>query len=87
METTIVYWHSIGIMEKKIEITVVYWDSIGIMEKKMETTIIVYWDSLATNAKQGFDMFLHGNPRISAEAACAATEKRDLRPLLRQPHP
>ena len=87
METTIVYRDSIGIMEKKIETTVVCWDSTGRMEKKMETTIRVCWDSLATNAEQGFDMLLHGNPCSSAEAACAATEKRDLQPLLRQRHP
>ena len=42
METTIVYWGFIGIMEKTMETTIVYWGSIGIMEKKMETTI-VYW--------------------------------------------
>ena len=42
METTIVYWGNIGIMEKKMETTIVYWGNIGIMEKKMETTI-VYW--------------------------------------------
>ena len=34
METTIVYWGYIGIMEKKMETTVVYWGYIGIMEKK-----------------------------------------------------
>ena len=40
METTIVYWGYIGIMEKKTETTIVYWGYIGIMEKKMETTIM-----------------------------------------------
>ena len=49
METTVVYWGSIGIMEKqKMETTVVYWGYIGIMEKKMETTIVywgLYWDN------------------------------------------
>ena len=30
METTIVYWGSIGIMEKKMETTVVYWGYIGL---------------------------------------------------------
>ena len=39
METTIVYWGNIGIMEKKMETTIAYWGNIGIMEKKMETTI------------------------------------------------
>ena len=29
METTIVYWGNIGIMEKKMETTIVYWDNIG----------------------------------------------------------
>ena len=42
METTIVYWGFIGMMESKIEVTIVYWGFIGIMEKKMETTV-VYW--------------------------------------------
>ena len=51
METTVVYWGSIGIMEKKMEtlpigiiglyrvILGLHWGSIGIMEKNMETTI------------------------------------------------
>ena len=43
METTIVNWGYIGIVEKKMETTIVNWGYIGIMEKKMETTI-VYWD-------------------------------------------
>ena len=30
METTIVYWGYIGIMEKKMETTIVYWGYIGI---------------------------------------------------------
>ena len=29
METTIVYWGHIGIMEKKMETTIVYWGYIG----------------------------------------------------------
>ena len=29
METTIVYWGNIGIMEKKMETTIVYWGNIG----------------------------------------------------------
>ena len=33
METTIVYWGNIGIMEKKMETSIVYWGNIGIMEK------------------------------------------------------
>ena len=32
METTIVHWGSIGILEKKMEATVEYWGYIGIME-------------------------------------------------------
>ena len=42
METTIIYWGYMGIMEKKMEPTIVYWGFIGMVEKKMETTI-VYW--------------------------------------------
>ena len=41
METTIVYWDNIGMMEKKMETTIVYWDNMGIMEKKMETIGII----------------------------------------------
>ena len=41
METVLVYWCYIGIMEKKMESTTVYWCYAGIMER-METTI-VYW--------------------------------------------
>ena len=37
METIIVYWGNIGIMEKKMETTIVYWGNIGTMEKKIET--------------------------------------------------
>ena len=44
METTIVYWGYIGVMEKKMENTIVYWGYIGVMEKKMETTTIVSLD-------------------------------------------
>ena len=40
METTIVYWGYIGIMEKRMETTIVYWGYSGIMEKRMETTIV-----------------------------------------------
>ena len=43
METTIVYWGYIGMMEKKMETTIVYWGYIGIMEKKMET-ILLCWE-------------------------------------------
>ena len=42
METTIVYWSYIGIMENQMETTIVYWGYIGIMENKMETTIMGY---------------------------------------------
>ena len=34
METTIVCWGCIGMMEKKMETGIVYRSSIGIMEKK-----------------------------------------------------
>ena len=51
METTLVYWGYVGIMEKKMETTtIVYWGYIGIMgyigvihgimEKKVETTVV-----------------------------------------------
>ena len=40
METTMVDWGNIGIMEKKMETIMVYWGNIGIMEKKMDTTIV-----------------------------------------------
>ena len=30
METTIVYWGYIGIMENKMETTIVYWGYIGV---------------------------------------------------------
>ena len=40
METTIVYWGYIEIMEKKLETTMVCWGYPGIMETKMETTIM-----------------------------------------------
>ena len=36
METTIVYWGYIGLMEKKMETTSVHKGYIGIMEKIME---------------------------------------------------
>ena len=46
METTIVYWGYIGVMEKKMETPIVYWvHIIGIMEKKMETTIMGLYGS------------------------------------------
>ena len=41
METTIVYWCYIGIMEKKMETTIVYWGYNGILKNEMETTGIV----------------------------------------------
>ena len=40
METTIICWGYIGIMEKKMETTIICWGYIGIMENKMETTIM-----------------------------------------------
>ena len=40
METTIICWAYIGILEKKMETTIVYWAYIGIMERKMESTVV-----------------------------------------------
>ena len=40
METTIVYWVYIGVMEKKMESTIVCCGYIGRVEKKTETTIL-----------------------------------------------
>ena len=34
METTIVYWVYIGILEGEMETTIVYWGGIGMMERK-----------------------------------------------------
>ena len=51
METTIVYWVYIEIMEKRMETTIVYWVYIGIMEKRMETTI-VYWGYIGRMEKK-----------------------------------
>ena len=42
METTIVYWGYIGIMEYKMETAIVFWGYIGIMENSMETTIVCW---------------------------------------------
>ena len=42
METTIVCWGYILIIEHKMETTIVSWGYIGIMEKKMETTIVCW---------------------------------------------
>ena len=39
METTIVYWGYIGVMETNMETTIVYWGYMGVMENNMETTI------------------------------------------------
>ena len=62
METTIVYWGYIGIMEKKMETTIVYWGYIGIMEKKMETTILGYISCFCTIKKLEGDLQLHELP-------------------------
>ena len=41
METTLVCWGYIGLMEKKKETTIVYWGLYtGVMEKNMEATIL-----------------------------------------------
>ena len=39
METTVIYWGYMGIMENRVETTIVYW-GMGVMEKKMETIIL-----------------------------------------------
>ena len=39
METTIVYWAYIGIMEKNMETTILYRGTTGKMDKNMDTTI------------------------------------------------
>ena len=55
METTIVYWGHIGIMEKKMETTIVYWVDIGIMEKdngsyiSRHIPIVVYYNAFWNN--------------------------------------
>ena len=36
METTIVCWGYIEVMEQKMETTIVYWGYIGVMEKKLK---------------------------------------------------
>ena len=55
METIIVYWGSIGIMEKKMETIIVCWGSIGIMEKKMQTTIFKITKAQALNRNTAFE--------------------------------
>ena len=40
MESTIVYWGYIGILENKMETTIVYWGYTGTMENEMETTMV-----------------------------------------------
>ena len=40
METTIVYWGAIGIVEQKMETTILFWSLIGIRENEMETSSI-----------------------------------------------
>ena len=41
METTIVYWGYIGIMENGMQTTIVCWGYMGITGKKMETTVMM----------------------------------------------
>ena len=48
MESALVYWGYIGIMENRMETTLVYWCYIRIMENRMETTLVYevllgYW--------------------------------------------
>ena len=49
METSIVYWSYIGIMEKKMETTIVYWGYIGRMEEKTETSIVDVMQEISVN--------------------------------------
>ena len=51
METTIIYWGYIGIMENEMETTIICWGYIRIMEKTMETTII-YWGYIGIMEKR-----------------------------------
>ena len=62
MDTTIVYWGYIGIMEKKMETTIVYWGYIGIMEKNMETTICESGQCLIEQGGPGLARGLEGFP-------------------------
>ena len=43
METTIVYWDNIGIMEKNMETTIAYWGNIGIGQENGNYYSILYW--------------------------------------------
>ena len=49
METTIVYWGYIGIMENKMETASVYRGYIGTMEHNMEPTILGSKDTWASS--------------------------------------
>ena len=53
METTVVYWGYLGIMEKKMETTVVYWGyvCIGLMKSRDDRTLL---------RDQGLVVLLHG---------------------------
>ena len=51
METTLVYWGHIGMMEKKMDTTLVHWGHIGMMEKKMDTAI-AYWGNIGMMANK-----------------------------------
>ena len=50
IQSTIVYWGYIGMMEKNVETTIVHSGYIGIMENRTETTT-VYWGYIAMMEK------------------------------------
>ena len=75
METTIVFWFYIQLVEKKLETTIIYWGIIGIMEKKMETAI-VYWDYISIMGKKmettiwGLHLEIQGMKTVSGGLPC-----------------
>ena len=60
METTIVYWGYLGIMEKKMEATTASWGYLGMMEKKMEATVIVWVSELRVLKAYGLGFSVSG---------------------------
>ena len=51
METTIVYWGSIGIVEHKMETTIVFWGYIGIREMKWK--LVVFLNVISMQSRKG----------------------------------
>ena len=68
METTIIYWGYIRIMENKMETTIVCWGYIGIMENKMETTIRAYIGIIGYNIE--FIIGIMGFQHLSGPQDC-----------------